>query len=133
MPAMSPYAMKLAVAAAKRAAKNKAVQGAAASAGLWVAKKVGESATKVGAGKAARRKDRRSAYAFARQVSGQYSEGTFIANRERMVVWKGEKAIACFAPLTAAELNGTKLCDREELQDFNQSLLKDPPPLKRGS
>lgn len=114
---------RVAAATAKRLAKNKEVQAAAATAAGWAGTKTGEMVL-------ARRGNRRRAFSLARQVGGRYSEDTIVANRERIVVWKNGRALDCFPPLTSAELDGHKLSEREELQEFNESLLKDPPPLK---
>jgi hypothetical protein len=123
---MGDTAAKTAINLAKKAANNKEVQKGAAAAALWVGKLAGGVMM-------ATRRNRKQAQALARQVGAKYSEGTIIANRERFVVWKAGKAIACFPPLTPEQLNGGKLCDCDELQGFDKSLLKAPPPLKTTS
>ena len=110
-------------AAVKAAYENDKVRAAAGPAVLGVGKTVGSTAF-------AKRTNRRRAVALARQIQGKFSDGTIVANRERIVVWKDGKALHCFPPLTVDELQGATLNDRDELQDFNPSLLKDPPPLK---
>lgn len=114
---------KAAIEAAKKAAMNKEVRKAAAGAAASVGKKRGGAVM-------ASRRNRKQAQALARQVGGKYSEGTIIAHREYPVVWKDGRPLACFPPLTTEELNGKQLCDCEELQGFNESLLLDPPPAK---
>jgi hypothetical protein len=111
---------------ALRAARNKDVRRAAASAGAWLGKKGGDAW-------ATRRRDRRRAYALARQIGGRYSEDTIVAGRERLVVWKDGRPIDCFPPLSDDELRrggGGSLAERAELQGFDAALLRDPPPLR---
>jgi hypothetical protein len=72
---------------------------------------------------------RKNALQLARQIRGQYSEGTVVAGRQRYVVWKEGKPVDCFPPLTGADLNGGPLAERIELQDLDPALLKDPPPV----
>jgi hypothetical protein len=115
--------VKAAVEAAKKAVKNNEVRKAAAG----VVTSVG---TKRGVAVMASRRNRKQAQALARQVGGKYSEGTIIAHQEYLVVWKDAQPIACFPPLTSEQLNGKELCDCQELQGFNQSLLMEPPPVK---
>lgn len=123
MSGMAGKGAKAAVEMAKKAAKDKEVQKATATAVAWVGKKTGGAL-------AARRRNRRRAYALARQIGGKYSDGTIVADRERIVVWKDSTPIACFPPLTTSELDGQKLASRDEFQGFDQALFKDPPPLK---
>jgi hypothetical protein len=123
MPGMGDKLAKAAVEVTKKAAKNKELQKAAAGAATWVGKKGGGAVM-------ASRRNRKQAHALARQVGGKYSEGTIIAHREYLVVWKDGRPLACFPPLTPEQLNGKELCDCEELQGFNESLLRDPPPVK---
>lgn len=96
---------KAAVEAAKKAAKNKELQKAAAGTAAGVGKKWGGTAM-------AGRRNRKQAHALARQVGGKYSEGTIIAHKEYLVVWKDGQPLACFPPLTSEHLNGKKLCER---------------------
>jgi hypothetical protein len=119
-------ALRVGKEAMKRAAANEKVRKAAGTAGLWLGRRAGEMA-------AARSRNRRRALALARQVGGQYSRGTIVADRERWVVWKNAKAIACFPPLAPEQLDGGMLGDRQELQDFNTDLLVDPPPMRGRS
>lgn len=114
---------KAAAEAAKKAAKNKDFQKAAAGTAAGAGKKWGGTTM-------AGRRNRKQAHALARQVGGKYSEGTIIAYQEYLVVWKDGQPLACFPPLTSEQLNGKALCDFEELQGFNESLLRDPPPMK---
>ena len=70
------------------------------------------------------RADRLLAIRLARQIQGRYSEGTIIAGTPHYVVWKDGVPLEAFPPVEDLEL-------RPELRDFDQRLLKVPPPERR--
>jgi hypothetical protein len=107
---------------AREGAKKALVKGGEAAAAAL-------SAAGVGAGvkKGLTRKHRKTAMQLARQIEGQYSEKTIVAGRERFVVWKDGVPKDVFPSLDEGEQDGP-LDQRWELQNFPESLLKDPPP-----
>jgi hypothetical protein len=61
---------------------------------------------------------------LARQIQGRYSADTIIGGKPHHVVWKDGVPVEAFPHVTDLEL-------RPELRDFDQRLLKVPPP-ERG-
>ena len=117
-------AAKSAARAARALANNRAVRAAAAA---------GAAKLAAGAEPALRerydrwsgaRTDRLLAIRLARQIQGTYSEGTIIASTPHYVVWKAGAPVEAFPPVEDLEL-------RPELRDFDQRLLKVPPPERR--
>ncbi len=111
-------------AAARAAARNKVVQGLAASAGAAAAKHAGPMAQPRYAAWRDRRVDRDRAIKLARQINGRYSEDTIIDGRPHFVVWKDGAPIAAFPHVT-------ELATRPELQGFDPRLTREPPPQRR--
>ena len=91
----------------------------------------GRGARRAGAARALRpleRPPRRTALLairLARQIQGRYSEDTIIAGKPHHVVWKDGVPVEAFPPVEDLEL-------RPELRDFDQRLLKVPPPERSG-
>jgi hypothetical protein len=106
-------------AAAKAAARNRAVRGLAMSAGAAAAKHAAPTAQQRYAAWRDRRIDRDRAIKLARQLQGRYSEDTIIDGRPHFVVWKDGKPIEAFPPVE--DLGG-----RPELQGFDQTLAVEP-------
>ena len=75
-------------AAARAAARNKVVQGLAASAGAAAAKHAGPLAQQRYGTWRDRRVDRDRAVKLARQMGGRYSKDTIIDGEPHYVVWK---------------------------------------------
>jgi hypothetical protein len=111
-------------AAARAAARNKAIQGIAVSAGAAGAKKVGPIAQQRYAAWRDRRIDRDRAIKLARQLQGRYSEDTIIDGQPHFVVWKDGKPIQAFP-------HEDDLAARPELQGFDPRLAREPPPKRR--
>ena len=109
---------------AKAAAKNKAVQGAAAAAAAKVASNAEPALRERYDRWSAARTNRLLAIRLARQIQGTYSEGTIIASTPHYVVWKAGAPVEAFPPVEDLEL-------RPELRDFDQRLQKVPPPERR--
>jgi hypothetical protein len=109
---------------AKAAAKNKAVQGAAAAAAAKLAANAEPALRERYDRWSAGRSDRLLAIRLARQIKGHWSENTIIAGRPHHVVWKDGVPIESFPPVQDLEL-------RPELRDFDERLLKIPPPERR--
>jgi hypothetical protein len=110
--------------AARAAAKNKAVQGAAAAAAAKLATNAEPALRERYDRWSAARTNRLLAIRLARQLQGAYSEGTIIAGSPHYVVWKAAAPVEAFPPVEDLEL-------RPELRDFDQRLLKVPPPERR--
>jgi hypothetical protein len=106
------------------AAKNKAVQGAAAAAAAKLAANAEPALRERYDRWSGARTDRQLAIRLARQIQGTYSEGTIIAGTPHYVVWKAGAPVEAFPPVEDLEL-------RPELRDFDQRLLKVPPPERR--
>jgi hypothetical protein len=106
-------------AAAKAAARNKAVQGIALSAGAAAAKRAGPIAQQRYAAWRDRRIDRDRAVKLARQLSARYSEDTIIDGRPHYVVWKDGTPVTAFPHVD-------DLPNRPELQGFDPSLTREP-------
>ena len=109
---------------ARAAAKNKAVQGAAAAAAAKLAANAEPALRERYDRWSAARTNRLLAIRLARQIQGTYSEGTIIACTPHYVVWKAGAPVEAFPPVEDLEL-------RPELRDFDQRLLKVPPPERR--
>ena len=109
---------------AKAAAKNKAVQGAAAAAAAKLASNAEPALRERYDRWSGARANRLLAIRLARQIQGAYSEGTIIAGSPHYVVWKAGAPVEAFPPVEDLEL-------RPELRDFDQRLLKVPPPERR--
>jgi hypothetical protein len=110
---------KAIAAAAKAAAKNKAVQGVALSASAAAAKRAGPIAQARYAAWRDRRIDRDRAVKLARQLSARYSEDTIIDGRPHYVVWKDGTPVAAFPHVE-------DLAGCPELQGFDPSLAREP-------
>jgi hypothetical protein len=111
-------------AAARAAARNKVVQGIAASAGAAAAKHVGPIAQQRYGTWRDRRVDRDRAIKLARQTKGRYSQDTIIDGEPHFVVWKHGKPVQAFPPVD-------ELATRPELQDFDERLAREPPRQRR--
>jgi hypothetical protein len=109
---------------ARAAAKNKAVQGAAAAAAAKLAANAEPALRERYDRWSGARANRLLAIRLARQIQGTYSEGTIIAATPHYVVWKAGAPVEAFPPVEDLEL-------RPELRDFDQRLLKVPPPERR--
>ena len=109
---------------ARAAAKNKAVQGAAAAAAAKLAANAEPALRERYDRWSGARANRLLAIRLARQIQGPYSEGTIIAGTPHYVVWKAGAPVEAFPPVEDLEL-------RPELRDFDQRLLKVPPPERR--
>ncbi len=109
---------------ARAAARNKAVQGAAAAAAAKLASNAEPALRERYDRWSAARANRLLAIRLARQIQGTYSEGTIIAGRPHYVVWKAGAPVEAFPPVEDLEL-------RPELRDFDQRLQQVPPPERR--
>jgi hypothetical protein len=109
---------------AKAAAKNKAVQGAAAAAAAKLAANAEPALRERYDRWSGARANRLLAIRLARQIQGTYSEGTIIAGTPHYVIWKAGAPVEAFPPVEDLEL-------RPELRDFDPRLLKVPPPERR--
>ena len=109
---------------ARAAAKNKAVQGAAAAAAAKLAANAEPALRERYDRWSGARANRLLAIRLARQIQGTYSEGTIIAGTPHYVVWKAGAPVEAFPPVEDLEL-------RPELRDFDQRLLRVPPPERR--
>jgi hypothetical protein len=117
---MHPMSATSAIAAAARAAaRNKALRGIAVSAGAAGAKKLGPIAQQRYGAWRDRRVDRDRAIKLARQLQGRYSEDTIIDGAPHFVVWKDGKPLQAFPQVQ-------DLADRPELQGFDASLTQEP-------
>ena len=111
-------------AGARALARNKAVQGAAAAAAAKLASSAEPALRERYDRWSGARADRLLAIRLARQIQGAYSEGTIISSTPHYVVWKAGAPVEAFPPVEDLEL-------RPELRDFDQRLLKVPPPERR--
>ncbi len=111
-------------AAAKAVARNKAVQGAAAAAAAKAAARAEPALRERYDRWSGRRSDRLLAIRLARQIKGRWSADTIIGGKPHQVVWKDGAPVEAFPPVADLEL-------RPELRDFDERLLKVPPP-ERG-
>ena len=110
--------------AARAAARNKAVQGAAAAAATKLAARAEPALRDRYDRWRSSRGDRELAIKLARQIQGRWSEDTIIAGRPHHVVWKDGVPIEAFPPVADLEL-------RPELRDFDARLQNVPPPAER--
>jgi hypothetical protein len=107
--------------AAKAAARNKTVQGLAASAGAAAAAKAGAAAQQRYGAWRDRRVYRDRAIKLARQMGGRVSDDTIIGGEPHVVVWKDGVPVEAFPPVE-------DLATRPELQGFDERLATPPPP-----
>ena len=114
-------AAKAIATAARAVARNKAVQGAAAAAAAKAAARAEPALRDRYDRWRGGRADRELAIKLARQIRGRYSADTIIGGRPHHVVWKDGVPIQAFPPVSDLEL-------RPELRDFDERLLKVPPP-----
>lgn len=117
-------APKVIGAAARAAARNKVVQGLAASAGAAAAKHAGPIAQQRYATWRDRRVDKDRAIKLARQIQGRYSTDTIIDGRPHFVVWKDGTPVTAFPHVE-------QLSDKPELEGFDPRLAREPPPTRR--
>jgi hypothetical protein len=110
-------------AAARAAARNKAVRGVATTAGAAAAKKLAPIAQQRYATWRDRRVDRYRAINLARQMRGRYSEDTIIDGEPHYVVWKDGVPVTAFPPVE-------DLAGRPELEGFDERLAHEPPPAR---
>ena len=107
--------------AARAVARNKAVQGAAAAAAAKAAARAEPALRERYDRWSGARKDRALAIKLARQIRGRYSEDTIIDGRPHQLVWKDGVPVQAFPTVADLEL-------RPELRDFDERLMKVPPP-----
>jgi len=107
--------------AARAVARNKAVQGAAAAAAAKAAARAEPALRERYDRWSGARTNRVLAVKLARQIRGRYSQDTIIGGKPHQVVWKDGQPIEAFPPVADLEL-------RPELRDFDERLLKVPPP-----
>lgn len=117
-------AAKSAAAAARALARNRAVRAAAAATAAKLASNAEPALRERYDRWSGSRSGRLLAIRLARQIQGRYSEGTIIAGKPHHVVWKDGVPLEAFPPVEDLEL-------RPELRDFDQRLLKVPPPERR--
>ena len=117
-------AAKSAAAAARALASNRAVRAAAAATAAKLASNAEPALRERYDRWSGSRSGRLLAIRLARQIQGRYSEGTIIAGKPHHVVWKDGVPLEAFPPVEDLEL-------RPELRDFDQRLLKVPPPERR--
>ena len=111
-------------AAARAAARNKVVQGLAASAGAAAATKAGPIAQQRYGAWRDRRVDRDRAIKLARQTRGRYSQDTIIDGEPHFVVWRDGQPVQAFPHVDDLDA-------RPELQGFDERLAHEPPPPRR--
>ena len=107
--------------AARAVARNKAVQGAAAAAAAKAAARAEPLLRERWDRWSGRRADRDRAIKLARQIRGRWSEDTIIGGEPHHVVWKDGVPVEAFPAVEDLEL-------RPELRDFDERLVKAPPP-----
>ncbi len=117
-------AAKSAATAARALASNRAVRAAAAAAAAKLATNAEPALRERYDRWSGARANRLLAIRLARQIQGTYSEGTIIAGTPHYVVWKAGAPVEAFPAVEDLEL-------RPELRDFDQRLLKVPPPERR--
>ena len=110
--------------AARAAARNKVVQGLAASAGAAAAKHAGPLAQQRYGTWRDRRVHRDRAIKLARQMGGRYSQDTIIDGEPYFVVWKDGAPVRAFPPVDEIDA-------RPELQGFDARLAHEPRPERR--
>ena len=111
-------------AAARAAARNKAVRGLALSAGAAAARKARPIAEQRYGTWRDRRVHKDKAIKLARQIGGRYSADTIIDGEPHFVVWRGQTPVQAFPPVP-------DLANRQELAGFDLRLADDPPPARR--
>jgi hypothetical protein len=111
-------------AAARAAARNKAVRGIAISAGTAAARRMTPIAQQRYDSWRDRRIHRDRAIKLARQMGGRYSQDTIIAGEPHFVVWKEGAPVQAFPPVE-------DLATRPELKSFDPGLTREPPPERR--
>jgi len=114
------------VGAVKRLAESDAVQKAATGAIASVAATAAKYGGKKATGRRGKKDARIKAQNLARQIGGKYSDDTVLGGELRYVVWKRDRPVATFPPF-AGGTSEAELAACPELQDFNLSLLKEPP------
>jgi hypothetical protein len=112
------------VTAARAVARNKAVQGVAATAAAKAATRAEPLLRERYDRWSGRRVDRDRAIKLARQIRGRFSEDTIIGGEPHHVVWKDGVAVEAFPPVADLEV-------RPELRDFDERLAKTPPPERK--
>jgi hypothetical protein len=117
-------AAKTITSAARAVARNKAVRATATATAIKLAGRAEPALRERYDRWSDGRSGRMLAIRLARQIQGRYSADTIIAGRPHHVVWKGGVPVEAFPPVEDLEL-------RAELRDFDQSLLKVPPPEKQ--
>jgi hypothetical protein len=110
--------------AARAVAANKAVRAAAAAGAAKLATRAEPVLRERYDRWSGARANRLLAIRLARQIQGRYSADTIIAGSPHYVVWKDGVPVEAFPPVEDLEL-------RPELRDFDQRLLKHPPPEHR--
>src|SRR5688500_8345355 len=110
-------------AAARAAARNKAIRGIATTAGAAAAKKLAPIAQQRYGTWRDRRVDRDRAINLARQMQGRYSENTIIDGEPHYVVWKDGVPVTAFPSVE-------DLASRPELKGFDERLAREPPPAR---
>ena len=112
-------------AAAKAAARNKAVRGIAVSAGAAAAKHAVPAAQQRYGHWRDRRVYKDRATKLARQMGGTYSEDTIIDGEPHFVVWKDGAPVQAFPHVD-------DLAARPELAGFDARLATEPPQQQPG-
>ena len=108
-------------AAARAVARNQAVRGVATAAAARAAARAEPVLRDRYDRWRGTREHRDRAIKLARQIRGRFSEDTIIAGEPHTVVWKDGIPVEAFPPVPDLEL-------RPELRDFDDRLLKAPPP-----
>jgi hypothetical protein len=108
-------------AAARAVARNRAVRGAVAAGAARLATRAEPVLRERYERWSGARADRMLAVRLARQIQGRYSENTIIGGVPHSVVWKDGVPVEAFPHVEDLEL-------RPELRDFDERLLKVPPP-----
>ena len=114
-------AAKAIATAARAVARNKAVQGVAATAAAKAATRAEPLLRERYDRWSGRRVNHDRAVKLARQIRGRYSEDTIIGGEPHYVVWKDGVPVEAFPPVADLEV-------RPELRDFDERLAKAPPP-----
>jgi hypothetical protein len=112
------------VTAARAVARNRAVRGAVAAGAARLASRAEPVLRERYDRWSGARAERLLAIRLARQIQGRYSEHTIIGGEPHCVVWKDGVPVEAFPHVD-------NLKRRPELRDFDESLMKAPPP-ERG-
>jgi hypothetical protein len=112
-------------AAARAAARNRAVRALAISAGTAAARRVGPIAQERYDDWRDRRVHRDRAIKLARQMNGRYSQDTIIDGRPHFVVWKDGRPVQAFPAVEDLEA-------RPELRHFDARLAQEPKLPRRA-